>query len=107
LDLVLDVNYFSFPHPIPNPNPTHLPKHESPSPNHEFSQRIWYVEYYSVHKYMAWSHKFSLTPVVLFEISQAVLPLLMFPDKFLMSDVLTTNLMLTELFLMLPTVSLV
>jgi len=45
--------------------------------------------------------------VVLFEISQAVLPLLMFPDKFLMSDVLTTNLMLTELFLMLPTVSLV
>jgi len=49
LDLVLDLNYFYFPHPNPSPNPTHLPKHESPSPNHQFSQRISYVEYYSVH----------------------------------------------------------
>jgi len=57
LDLVLDLNYFSFPHPNPNPNPTHLLKHESPSPNNQFSQRIWYVEYYSVHKYMAWSQR--------------------------------------------------
>jgi len=28
------------------------------SPNHQFSQRIWYVEYYSVHAHMAWSQKF-------------------------------------------------
>ena len=36
-----------------------------------------------------------------------MLPLLMFLDKFLMSDVLTTNLMLPGLFLMFPTISLV
>jgi len=55
LDAVLDLNYFSFSHPNPNPNTTHLPKHESLSPNHQFSQRIWYVWYYSVHEYIAWS----------------------------------------------------
>jgi len=49
VDLVLDFNSFSFSHPNPNPNSTHLPKHESLSSNHQFSQRIWYVEYCSVH----------------------------------------------------------
>ena len=60
MDLILDLNYFSFFHP----NPTHLPKHQTIalSPNHQFSQRIWYVEYYSVHVHMAWSQKFRLTP---------------------------------------------
>jgi len=54
LDLVVDLNYFSFSYPNanPNPNPTHLPKHEFLSPNNQFYQRIWYVEYYSVHAYM-------------------------------------------------------
>jgi len=47
-DLVVDLNYFSFFYP----NPTHLPKHEFPSPNNQFDQRIWYVECYSVHAYM-------------------------------------------------------
>jgi len=50
LDLVVDLNYFSFSHP----NPTHLPKHEFPSPNNQFSQRIWFVEYHSVHTYATW-----------------------------------------------------
>jgi len=27
LELVLDLNYFSFCNPNPNPKPTHLPKH--------------------------------------------------------------------------------
>jgi len=49
LDLVVDFNYFSFSHPIPHTNPTHLTKHESLSLNRKFSQRIQYVEYYSVH----------------------------------------------------------
>jgi len=30
----LDLNYFS--NPKPNPNPTHLPKHQTLSPNHGF-----------------------------------------------------------------------
>jgi len=46
--LVLDLNYFSFSHPNPNHNLTHLTEHESLNPNHQFAQRIWYVEYYSV-----------------------------------------------------------
>jgi len=46
LDLVLDLNYFSFSNPDPNTNPTHLPKHQTLSPNHQCSQRFWYVEYY-------------------------------------------------------------
>jgi len=32
-----------------NPNPTHLPKHEFLSPNNQFYQHTWYVEYYSVY----------------------------------------------------------
>ena len=48
LDLVLDLNYFSF----SNLNPTHLLKHQTLSPNHQFSQRICYVEYYSVYAHM-------------------------------------------------------
>jgi len=48
LDLVLKLNYFSFSHP----NPTYLPKYKFVSPNNQFYQRIWYVEYYSVHAYM-------------------------------------------------------
>ena len=47
MDLVLDFNCFSFSTPNPNPNPTHLPQHQTMSPNHQFSQRIWCVEYYS------------------------------------------------------------
>jgi len=65
LVLVLDFNYFSFSHPNPNPNPTHLPKHESLSHNHQFSQRIWYVEYWSVHAHMAWSQKFRKSEISL------------------------------------------
>ena len=48
LDLFFYLNHFSFSHPNSNPNPTHLPKRESVSPNHQFSQRIRYVEYYFV-----------------------------------------------------------
>jgi len=59
LDFVLDLNYFSFSNP--NPNPTNLPKHETLRPNHQFFQRIWKVECYSVHAHMAWSQKFRLT----------------------------------------------
>jgi len=29
LDLVLDLNYFSFPNHSPNPKPTQLPKHQT------------------------------------------------------------------------------
>jgi len=49
---------FFFSHRNPYPNPTHLPKHEFLSANTQFYQRIWYVEYYSVHAYMVWSQKF-------------------------------------------------
>jgi len=58
LDLVFYLNYFSFSHP----NLTHLPKNESLSPKHLFSQLIWYVECYSVHAHMVWSQKFRSTP---------------------------------------------
>jgi len=34
LDLVLDLNYFSFSNP--NSNSTHLRKHQTLSPNHQF-----------------------------------------------------------------------
>ena len=61
LDWVLDLNYFSFPNPKLKPNPTHLPKHQTLTPNHQFSQRILFVEYHSVHVCMAWSQKFRLT----------------------------------------------
>jgi len=40
IGLSLRFNYSSFSHSNPNPNPTHLPKHETLSPNHQFSQRI-------------------------------------------------------------------
>jgi len=52
LDLVVDLNYFTFSHSNPNPNPTHLYKYEFLRPKNQFHQRIWYVEYYSVHAYM-------------------------------------------------------
>jgi len=58
---VLELNYFSFSNPNLNPNLTHLPKHQTQSPNHHFSQRIWYVQCYYVHPHMAWSQKFRLT----------------------------------------------
>ena len=61
LDLVLDLNYLS----ISNPNPTHLSKHQTLTPNDQFSQRIWNVEYYSVHAYMVWSHKFRKSEISL------------------------------------------
>jgi len=59
LDLILDLdfNYFSFSNCNINPNPTHLAKHKILSPNHQLSQRIWYVECCSVHTHMAWSQK--------------------------------------------------
>jgi len=40
LELVLDLIYFYFSNPNPKSNPTQLPKHQTLSPNHEFSQRI-------------------------------------------------------------------
>ena len=64
LDLVWDLNYFSFSNCNISPNPTHLPKHQILSPNHQFSQRIWYAECCSVHAHMAWSQIFRLTPVI-------------------------------------------
>ena len=54
LDLALDLNYVSY----SNPNPTNSPKHQAKSSKHQFSQRIWYIEYYSVHAHMAWSQRF-------------------------------------------------
>jgi len=45
-----------------NPNPTHLPKHEFLSPNNQFYQHTWYVEYYSVYACVVWSQKFRFTP---------------------------------------------
>ena len=63
MDLILDFNYFSFCNCNINPNPTHLPKHQILKPNHQFSQRIWYVECCSVHAHVAWNQKFRLTPV--------------------------------------------
>jgi len=74
LDLVFDLNYFSFSHPNPNPNPIHLPKSESLSPYHQFYQRIWYVEYYSIcgillsyniTLYTVWSQKFCKSEICL------------------------------------------
>ena len=41
-----------------NINPTHLPQHQILSPNHQFSQRIWYVECCSAHTHLAWIQKF-------------------------------------------------
>jgi len=61
LDLVLDI-FFSY--PKPNRNQTHLPKHQTLSTDHQFSKRIWYVEYYSVHAHMAWSQEFRFTSAV-------------------------------------------
>jgi len=58
LELVLDLNYFSF----SSSNPTHFPNHQILSPNHQFSQRICDVEYYSMQAHMAWCQKFRLTP---------------------------------------------
>jgi len=40
---MLDLNYIC----LSDPNPTHLPTHQTLSPNHPFSQHIWSVEYYS------------------------------------------------------------
>jgi len=64
-DLVLDLNYFSFSHHNPCRNQTYLPKHEFLIPNNQFYQRIWYVEYYSVHAYMVWSQKFRKSEISL------------------------------------------
>jgi len=51
LDLVLDLNYFSF----SNPNQTHLHKHQILTPNHQFLQRFLFVVANTVHAHMAWS----------------------------------------------------
>jgi len=63
LDIVLDLNYFSFSNI--KPNPMYLPKHQTLSPNHHFSQPIWYVEYYYVHAHMTWSQKFCKSEISL------------------------------------------
>ena len=47
-----------------NSNPTLLPKHQTLSPNHQFAQRILYVECCSVYAHMAWSQKFRLTLMI-------------------------------------------
>jgi len=60
-DFVVDLNYLSFSHP----NLTHLPKHEFRSPNNKFYQRIFYVEYQSVHAHMVWSQKFRKSEILL------------------------------------------
>jgi len=66
LDLILDFKYFSSSNCNIHPNPTHLPKHQVLSPNHQFSQRIWYVECYSGYalwrevRNFAWHRWFSL-----------------------------------------------
>jgi len=65
MDLVLELNCFSFSNSNLNPNPTHVPKQQTPSPNHQFSQRFWYVEYYSAHAYMAWIQKFHQSKISL------------------------------------------
>jgi len=62
-DLVVDLNYFSFFHP--NPNPTYSPEHEFLSPDNQFYQRIWHVEYYSVHASRVWSQKFRMSEISL------------------------------------------
>jgi len=61
LDWVLHLNHFPFSNLNINPNPTHIPKQQTLSPNHQFCQFVWYVEYYSVHAHMAWGQKFRLT----------------------------------------------
>jgi len=65
MDLIVDPNLFSFSNT--NPNPTHLPKQQTLSPNHQFYQRFWYVECYSVHAHTVWirnyaNQKFGLKP---------------------------------------------
>jgi len=45
LDSVSNLSYSFF----SNPNPKHLPQHYTLSPNHQFSQRIWFEEYYSAY----------------------------------------------------------
>jgi len=64
-DFVVDLNYCSFSHPNPNHNPTHLPKHELLNRYNQFYQRIWYVEYYTVHAHMMWSQKFHKSEISL------------------------------------------
>jgi len=61
--LLLTSIFFS--HPNPNPNPTHLPKLEFLSLHNEIYQRIFYVEYQSVHSYMVWSQKFRKSEILL------------------------------------------
>jgi len=61
LVLLVDLNHFCFSHP----NQTYLPEHEFLSPNNRFYQRIWYVEYHSVHAYMVWSQKFRKSEISL------------------------------------------
>ena len=47
---------------VPERITTRLPKHQNLSRNHQFSERIWYAEYYSVYEHMAWNQKYRLTP---------------------------------------------
>jgi len=51
LDLTLQL--VSFSNGNLNPNPTRLTKHQILSPNHQFSQRMWYEECFSVHAHIA------------------------------------------------------
>jgi len=50
--LVVDLNYFSFPHPNQTLTRHTYFKHGSLSTDNKFCQRIWCVECYSVHVYM-------------------------------------------------------
>jgi len=75
-ELDLDFNYFSFSNR--NLNQTHLTKHQTLSPNHQFSQRIWYVEHHSVHAHMAWSQKFRKSEISLDTGTKTVISTILF-----------------------------
>jgi len=64
-NLGVDLSHFSFSNPNPNFNPTRLPKTEFLSPNNQFYQLIFYVEYQSVYEDMAWSQKFRKSAISL------------------------------------------
>ena len=78
LDLILEFYNFSFSSCNIIPNPTHLLKHQTLSPNYQFSQRILYVECCSAR--MAWSQKLRLTVVI-------QPPTLLWNDLFLLTNV--------------------
>jgi len=62
LDLVFDLNYFSFSNPNINPNPTHLTK---PWALIISFLRVFYMSNITVHVHMAWSQKFRKSDISL------------------------------------------